>query len=156
MFGWMLGLWLGDGKKNKIFVDYQQHDILNRCKEISKVLNLPPPLIEIFGENDKEHYHFTFQHNDENKNTFIVMLKKIGVYEKKNCNIELISELVNQKASFRQKVIEGMIDADGHFPKLNSKTKKLKRYYVVSKSHKKDKSSILLIQSISKSPGVSH
>ena len=154
MFGWMLGLWLGDGKKNKIFVDYQQHDILNRCKEISKVLNLPPPLIEIFGENDKEHYHFTFQHNDENKNTFIVMLKKIGVYEKKNCNIELISELVNQKASFRQKVIEGMIDADGHFPKLNSKTKKLKRYYVVSKSHKKDKSSILLIQSISKSLGI--
>ena len=154
MFGWMLGLWLGDGKKNKIFVDYQQHDILNRCKEISKVLNLQLPLIEIFGENDKEHYHFTFQHNDENKNTFIVMLKKIGVYEKKNCNIELISELVNQKASFRQKVIEGMIDADGHFPKLNSKTNKLKRYYVVSKSHKKDKSSILLIQSISKSLGI--
>jgi len=154
MFGWMLGLWLGDGKKNKIFVDYQQHDILNRCKEISKVLNLPPPLIEIFGENDKEHYHFTFQHNDENKNTFIVMLKKIGVYEKKNFNIELISELVNQRVSFRQKVIEGMIDADGHFPKLNSKTKKLKRYYVISKSHKKDKSSILLIQSIGKSLGI--
>jgi len=153
MFGWMIGLWLGDGKKNKIFVDYQQHDILNRCKEISKVLNLSP-LIETFGENDKEHYHFTFHHNDKTKNVFIVMLQKMGVYEKKNCNIELISGLVNQKDSFRLKVIEGMIDADGHFPKEVITKKKLKRYYVISKSHKKDKSSILLIQSISKSLGI--
>jgi hypothetical protein len=153
MFGWILGLWLGDGKKNKIFVDYQQHDILNRCKEISKVLNLSP-IIKIFGENDKEHYHFTFHHDDESKNTLIVMLLKIGVYKKKNCDIEFISGLVNQKASFRQKVIEGMIDADGHYPKINSKTKKLKRYYVISKSHKKDKRSILLIQSIGKSLGI--
>ena len=153
MFGWILGLWLGDGKKNNIFVDYQQHDILNRCKEISKVLNLSP-IIKIFGENDKEHYHFTFHHDDESKNTLIVMLLKIGVYKKKNCDIEFISGIVNQKASFRQKVIEGMIDADGHYPKINAKTKKLKRYYVISKSHKKDKSSILLIQSIGKSLGI--
>jgi intein/homing endonuclease len=152
MFGWILGLWLGDGKKNKIFVDYVQNDILNRCKEISKVLNLSP-LIETFGENDKEHYHFTFHHNDKTKNTFIVMLQKIGVYENKNCNIELISALVNQKVSFRQKIIEGMIDADGHFPKPKDDAK-LKRYYVVSKSHKKDKGSLLLIQSISKSLGI--
>jgi hypothetical protein len=40
MFGWLLGLWSGDGKDNLIFIDYQQTDILNRCKEVAKQLNV--------------------------------------------------------------------------------------------------------------------
>ena len=156
MFGWLLGLWAGDGKDNLIFIDYQQTDILNRCKELAKQLNVIEN-IKTLGKGDKEHYHFTFYHENENKNTFIVMLKKLGIYETKEFNDELISNLTNQSLSFRQKILEGMIDADGHLPnidKYNQNCEKFKRYYVIGQSPNIHESTMLMIRMICRSLGL--
>jgi hypothetical protein len=156
MFGWLLGLWIGDGKDNLIFIDYQQTDILNRCKELSLQLNIKGN-IKILGKGDKEHYHFSFNHEDENKNTFIVMLKKLGVYETKEFNTDLTSKLLNQSISFRQKLLEGMIDGDGHLPNIenyNQDCEKFKRYYVIGQSPLLHKSSMLMIRMICRSLGI--
>jgi len=153
MFGWLLGMWTGDGKENLIFIDYQQIEILNRCKELAKQLNLISK-IKTIGEGEKEHYHFTFYHEDNNKNTLIVMLKKLGVYENKEFKDELVSNLLNQSISFRQKIIEGMIDADGHLPdieKYNQSCDKFKRYYVIGQSPRIHKSSMLMIRTLCRS-----
>ena len=149
MFGWLLGLWLGDGKNNLIFIDYQQTDILNRCKEIAKQLNVDA-CVKIIGKGEKEHYHFTFHHNDEHKNVLIIMLKKLGLYKNKEINEELSSNLINQSISFRQKILEGLIDADGHLSIL----KKIKRYYVIGKSPLINKDIIIFSRMISRSLGL--
>jgi hypothetical protein len=156
MFGWLLGLWSGDGKDNLIFIDYQQTDILNRCKELAAKLNVDGK-IKTIGEGDKEHYHFTFAHKNENKNTLIVMLKKLGIYKTKEFSDELMSNLMNQTISFRQKIIEGMIDADGHLPsidKYNQDCEKFKRYYVIGQSPLIHKSTMLMIRMICRSLGI--
>ena len=156
MFGWLLGLWAGDGKDNLISIDYQQTDILNRCKELANKLNVDGK-IKTIGEGDKEHYHFTFAHENENKNTLIVMLKKLGIYKTKEFNDELTSNLSNQSISFRQKIIEGMIDADGHLPsidKYNQDCEKFKRYYVIGQSPLLHKSTMLMIRMICRSLGI--
>lgn len=156
MFGWLLGLWAGDGKDNLIFIDHLQTDILGRCKELANQLNVDA-IIKTLGEGDKEHYHFTFNHEDESKNTLVVMLKKLGVYDSKEFNTELTSNLLNQSISFRQKMIEGMIDADGHLPnidKYNQDCEKFKRYYVIGQSPLLHKSSMLMIRMICRSLGI--
>jgi hypothetical protein len=156
MFGWLLGMWAGDGKRNLIFIDYQQTEILNRCEKIADELNLISE-IKIIGEGEKEHYHFTFDCEDETKNTLIVMLKKLGIYESKEFSNDLVSNLVNQNLSLRQKIIEGMIDADGHLPsveKYNSNCKKFKRYYVIGQSPLIHKSTMIMIRQISRSLGI--
>lgn len=156
MFGWLLGMWTGDGKNNLIFIDYQQTEILNRCKELAKQLNVMYK-IKTIGEGDKEHYHFTFNHEDENKNTFIVMLKKLGLYDNKEFSEELTGNLLNQPVTFRQKIIEGMIDADGHLPnieKYNQDCYKFKRYYVIGQSPRIHKSSMLMIRTLCRSLGI--
>ena len=156
MFGWLLGMWAGDGKRNLIFIDYQQTEILNRCEKIADELNLVPE-IKIIGEGEKEHYHFTFDSECETKNTLIIMLKKIGIYESKEFSNDLVSDLVNQSLSFRQKILEGMIDADGHLPsteKYNSDCDKFKRYYVIGQSPIIHKSTMMMIRQISRSLGI--
>ena len=156
MFGWLLGLWSGDGKDNLIFIDYQQTDILNRCNELANKLNVDGK-IKTIGEGDKEHYHFTFVHKNESKNTLIVMLKKLGIYKTKEFSDELMSNLMNQSISFRQKIIEGMIDADGHLPsidKYNQDCEKFKRYYVIGQSPLIHKSTMLMIRMICRSLGI--
>ena len=153
MFGWLLGLWTGDGKDNLIFIDYQQTDILNRCKDIAKQLNVDQD-VKIIREDDKEHYHFTFQHEDENKNTFIIILKKLGIYKTKEFNDELTSNLLNQSISFRQKILEGMIDANGHLPSIDNYNQNCEKYYVIDQSHLIHKSSMLMIRMICRSLGL--
>jgi hypothetical protein len=156
MFGWLLGLWTGDGKDNLIYIDYQQTDILGRCNQLANQLNIKGN-IKTLGEGDKEHYHFSFNHEDENKNTFIVMLKKLGVYDSKEFNTELTSNLLNQSISFRQKLLEGMIDADGHLPSIdnyNQDSEKFKRYYVIGQSPLLHKSSMLMIRTVCRSLGI--
>lgn len=156
MLGWLLGMWAGDGKKNLIFIDYQQTEILNRCEILADELNLIPE-IKFIGEGEKEHYHFSFCCEDETKNTLTIMLKKLGVYESKEFNNDLVSNLVNQSMSFRQKILEGMIDADGHLPsteKYNSDCDKFKRYYVIGQSYLIHKSSMMMIRQISRSLGI--
>ena len=156
MFGWLLGLWAGDGKNNLISVDHNQNDILNRCEEIAKQLNVYAN-IKTIGEGDKEHYHFTFNHKNENKNTFIIMLKKLGIYKTKDFSEELMGNLLNQSMSFRQKIIEGIIDADGHLPsvdKYNQDCEKFKRYYIIGQSPSIHKSTMLLTRMICRSLGI--
>ena len=156
MFGWLLGMWAGDGKETLISIDNQQTDILNRCKNIARELNLTP-IVKIFGEGEKEYYNFIFHCEDESKNIFIIMLKKLGVYENKEFDDELISNLINQSISFRQKILEGMIDADGHLPnieKYNQDCKKFKRYYVIGQSPRIHKSTMLMTRMICRSIGI--
>ena len=152
MFGWLLGMWTGDGKNNLIFIDYQQTEILNRCKELAKQLNVEYK-IKTYGEGDKEHYHFTFNHEDENKNTFIVMLKKLGIYDNKEFSEELTSDLLNQPVTFRQKIIEGMIDADGHLPNIEKYNQDCD-YYIIGQSPRIHNSSMLMIRTICRSLGL--
>lgn len=158
MFGWILGLWAGDGKNNLISVDYQQTDILNRCEDIAIKLNSTPKVKIIKNEeSDKEHYHFIFHNENENDNILIIMLKKLGIYKNKYFSDELISDLVNQSISFRQKIIEGLIDADGHLPnidKYNQDCKKFKRYYVIGQSPSIHKTTMLLTRTICRSLGI--
>ena len=155
MFGWLLGMWSGDGKQNLIFIDYNQNEILNRCKELASQLNLISK-IKIIGDGEKEHYHFTFHHEDENKNTFIVMLKKMGIYESKEFKDDLVSNLINQNMTFRKKILEGIIDADGHFPSVEKYNQncKIKRYYVIIQSPRIHKSSMLMTRTICRSLGL--
>ena len=156
IFGWLLGLWAGDGKDNVIFIDHQQTDILNRCKDIALQLNLIP-LVKTFGKKENEYYHFTFHHKDKKKNIFIIMLKKLGVYDDREFNIELMSNLVNQPITFRQKILEGIIDADGHLPnidKYNQDCEKFKRYYVIGQSPLIHESTMLMIRMICRSLGI--
>jgi hypothetical protein len=156
MFGWLLGLWAGDGKNNLIFIDYQQTDILNRCTKIAKQLNVDAN-IKTIGEGDKEHYHFTFDHKNENKNTFIIMIKKLGIYKTKDFSEELMTDLLNQSISFRQKIFEGIIDADGHLPNVdnyNQDCEKFKRYYVIGQSPRIHKSTMLFTRMICRSLGI--
>ena len=156
MFGWLLGLWAGDGKKNLIFVDYQQKEILNRCIKLASLMNLEYK-IKTIGKDEKEHYHFTFLSDDENNNTFVTMLKKLEVYENKEFKTELVSDLVNQSTEFRYKIIEGMIDADGHLPsidKYNENCEKFKRYYVIGQSPTIHKSSMMMIRMLCRTLGI--
>jgi DNA-directed RNA polymerase beta subunit len=156
MFGWLLGLWVGHGKKDKIFIDYKQIEIVERCKKLAILMNLEYK-IETFGEDDKELYYFTFHKDDSNKHTFMIMLKKLGIYEDKEFNTELVSSLVNQEVSFRYKIIEGVIDADGHLPnidKYNEKCDKFKRYYVIEQSPRIHESSMLMIRTLCRTLGL--
>jgi hypothetical protein len=158
MFGWLLGLWAGDGKDTTIYIDNKQTDILNRCEELASQLNLTASILFIDEEDEeKEHYQFTFEHTDENKNILIIMLKKLGVYKGKKFSTKLMSELVNQSISFRQKILEGMIDADGHLPSIenyNQDCEKFKRYYVIGQSPSIHESTMLMTRMICRSLGI--
>jgi hypothetical protein len=171
MIGWLIGLWLGDGKDNLIFIDYLQKDILNRCIELAKLMNLTLD-IKTIGINNKEHYHVKFESKSFKNNILIYILKKLGIYQinpkisnstfdttaesiignNKKCDKSLISSLINQSLSFREKIIEGIIDADGHLPKFNEK--KDKKYYNITQSPRIHKDTMILIQYIARSLGI--
>lgn len=120
--GWLIGLWIGDGTsaEPKFTIGYNDNEIMEKVKDISKKIGLTPYVYTI---KDKNAYYVTLSTctgksmysvencNENSKNVFTNLLIKLGLLNNKHIG----NNLKFQKKTVRESVLAGLIDSDGYY-----------------------------------------
>lgn len=111
---YMIGLWLGDGDKNRVSITTADSEIVNYLENTAKNYNL-----KVYKNNLKNNksdvYCLTGENWTNNKNELLNEFRNYGLIDKNKNYTKFIPDIyLHNSIENRKKLLSGLIDSDGY------------------------------------------
>lgn len=112
---YLIGLWLGDGDKNRIGITTADTEIVNYLKSVADQYDLKLNKRDM-KNNKASTYYLTGENWTNNKNKLTIEFRKYGLLDKnENFKKFIPKDYMINSYQVRLSVLAGLIDSDGYF-----------------------------------------
>lgn len=118
---YLIGLWIGDGDKNRVGVTTADDEIVKYLESVSNNYGLHLNVRNL--KNNKSNTYYISGENHKNNNTLLEQFRSYGLIDKSSSYKKFIpDEYLKNSTDVRKKLLAGLIDSDGHLDKCKCYT----------------------------------